>query len=521
LYGNTPLLSALRLKHEWIAKFLVFHGALLNYEQLKDLARNQNSNCPLTNTFNLILKQLDHITTPRTASITPRINVTLSVLHLALINKLNIDFVEFLLKHGADPNEMNHFGARASHYVVYDVSTTNAQRNTNNQTSRNLIRCQVNSWKRLNLLKLLLKYKCEFSKPTSSGVTPLNDAILFLNNFNCVEFLFEHTRIEYLNIIDDFVCMTTLDRLWYRMNNFRTRSSGSVANSSEDYLKSIYNDKLYLDSHIKRYQSLLKKCVLVGAKFYKYLWKTNAFGYNYYLISNFNVLLENLLIYQCPYKNNLNRSQKKYDVKLFIIHGFEFLVESLTSRFACLYKRRFEFSLNRAKWSSERDKFQLQFLIFKSEFQDFQRELTQFERNVDLLLKNGNLEQREHSSIRELNKKIIQVIFAPFLNRIQTYDVGLPLEFEKEFKGVLESFSNLTEATILNESEQQMSNFECRQKMLTYIYMECIKKQNAPLTLKELCRIQVRKSLKILDGNDTNINSINIGQNLKKFIFYE
>ena len=442
-----------------------------------------------------------------------------------LINKLNIDFVEFLLKNGADPNEMNHFGARASHYVVNDVST-NAQTNTNNQTSRSLIRCQVNSWKRLKLLKLLLKYKCDFSKPTSSGVTPLNDAILFLNNFNCVEFLFEHTRIEYLNIIDDFECMTTLDRLWYRMNNFRARSSSSsssssVANSSEDYLKSIYNDKLYLDSHIKRYQSLLKKCILVGAKFYKYLWKTNAFGYNYYLISNFNVLLENLLIYQCPYKNNHNRSQKKYDVKCFIMHGFEFLIESLTSRFACLYKRRFEFSSNRAKWSSERDKFKLQFLIFKIEFQDFHRELTQFERNVDLLLKNGTLEQHEHFSIREFNKKIIQAIFAPFFNKIQTFDVGLPLEFEKEFKSVLESFSKLTEVTILNECEQQMSDFECRQKMLTYIYKECIKKQNAPLTLQELCRIQVRKSLKILDGNDTIIKSINIGQNLKKFIFYD
>jgi len=259
----------------------------------------------------------------------------------------------------------------------------------------------------------------------------------------------------------------------------------------------------------------------VGAKFYKYLWKTNAFGYNYYLISNFNALLGNLLIYQCPYKNDQNRSQKKYEVKCFIMHGFDFLIESLTSRFACLYKRRFEFSLNRAKWSSERDKFKLQFLIFKNEFQDFHRELTQFERNVDLLLKNGNLEPREHCSIREFNKKIIQAIFAPFLNRIQTYDVGLPLEFEKEFRSVVENFSKLTEVTILNECEQQMSNFECRQKMLTYIYKECITKQNAPLSLQELCRIQVRKSLKILDGNHTNINSINVGQNLKKFIFFE
>lgn len=501
IYGNTPLLSAIKIKHEWIAKFLVYHGAFLNFAQLKLIVQNanENSNCLLTNTFNFILKQIE--SNNKTIN-PPRINITLSALHLAIIKKLKVDFVEFLLKMGADPNEMGHLGGRPAHYAVFESNARNTS---------SLIRCQVNSCKRLNLLKLLLKYKCDFNKPSSCGVIPVNHAISFLNNLDCIEFLFLHTNADSLNIISDFEGTTTLDRLWHRMNNFRLRN---VSNSdSFNNLMTIQRDKIKLDALIKCYQSLLKKSIMVGAQFYRYLWKTQWFGYNYYIISNMNFLLRNLLIYQCPYKN----MQTKYDTRTlvnFVKHGFEFLIENLTSKFTSLIKRRLDFALNIIKWTSEREKFQLQFLVFKNEFQDFRQGLTQFEENVDLLLKNGNLKP-DNISIRDFNRKIIEEIFVSFLRNVHTDN-----KFALGFKEILKQISNLTESTILNECDEKMTSYKCRENILTYMFIECMNRQNLSLTLQELCRIQVRKSLKKLNENEM-MNSLHLSQSLKKFVNYE
>jgi hypothetical protein len=131
-----------------------------------------------------------------------------------------------------------------------------------------------------------------------------------------------------------------------------------------------------------------------------------------------------------------------------------------------------------------------------------------------LLLKNGNLKP-DNISIKDFNRKLIEDIFVSFLRNVHT-DKKLALGL----KEILKEISNLTESTILNECDEKMTGYKCRENILTYMYIECMNRQNLPLTLQELCRIQVRKSLKKLSENEM-MNSLHLSQGLKKFINYE
>lgn len=200
--GNTPLFSAIKSKQECIAKQLIRCGAMLNYGQLKRALATVNSDTDLSvnSVFNMLLSRFDPMPGRPTC-----LDTGLGALHLAIIKHSRLGLIRALLRNGADPNEMNKYGMTP---ILLATS------------------CSLSS-KTFAVLKLLFKHKADFNQASSRGLIPLNLAIISANNFDCIEFLLSKTLASSLNIVDEWEC-TTLDRVWYRMNNFRYSSPSNV-----------------------------------------------------------------------------------------------------------------------------------------------------------------------------------------------------------------------------------------------------------------------------------------------------
>ena len=244
-------------------------------------------------------------------------------LHLAIAKHASCAFIRFLLEHGADPNEINKFGLSPVHLAASASAFFG---------NAGFAQHQNDSAKSHRILRLLCTFHGDLNKKSSRGLIPLSVALISSNNFNCIEYLFGKTRSAALNIVDEWE-NTCLDRLWYRMNNFKYVNLAQQTNAQ------LYAEKLKLNTLIKAYQGLLKDMILAGAHAHRFRWIPQKFGYNYFIVSNLIALLRCILVYQRP----LVSCDNTYDTssfKKFLVETFSFLTEKLVIKFTFLVKRR-------------------------------------------------------------------------------------------------------------------------------------------------------------------------------------
>lgn len=475
IYGDTPLFSSIKLNQQRIFKFLIHYGAILNYNQLRSL-NFRNFECS-SDMFNLVLSQLGNfVNQSRVPPPSPLPVVQLisnGALHLALIKHSSFSFIKFLLMNGADPNEMNAYGLTPCHLAV--------AWGLRHKHKNSLIHYQNDSQANVRILKLLFEFNANLST-SSSGMIPLNLALTWSNSFSCVEFLFSKTDHYCLNLIDKWN-YTSLDRIWYRMNNFRYFNDFSDS-------KRIFHEKVQCDLLIRSFQALLKRFICAGALANKYQWNPQKFTYNYYLSANLTVLLRYLLIWQ---HEKLNQK--------FLVEKCTFLIEKLACKFTALFKRHLSFKLQESD-------FNFQLKLFESELGDFKWELERFKSVIEILLTGGYTRTNHNRSVWGFNKKLIKKIFKPFLSTNQ-------IDFKTKEKNMelMQDFYKNLQTLSISPSETTPS-IEYRKQLLAMVYENSQEKLKNPLTLQEICRIEIRNSVKDLEN-------LNLSKNLKRFLFYE
>ena len=502
IFGNTPLFSAIKSNHINLAKYLIKRGAILNYNELKDIT-NCNSGASLTviSLFNFILNHLEQNESLR--SLNNQAPICGGALHLAITKRSNVTFLEFLLKKGADPNEMNKYGLTPIHLAASSSSF---------YCNSNLVQYQNDSVKNLKILQTLYKFNGDLNKTSSCGLIPLNMALISSNNLNCIKFLFSKTKPASLNIVDEWD-FTSLDRLWYRMNNFK------LLNKSNQSSVNAFENKLKLTAIIKSYQALLKEFILTGAQANKFLMHPQKFSYNYFIISNLTALLKLVLVFQRP----LIDCPNKFDTssfKMFLAEAFTFLIEKLAIKFSFLVKRRINFYISQhLNWNSENPELLVQFRLFEIELNEFKSEFTQFKEIIEIMLTGGHL--ITNIPLMSSNNELIQNIFCNYFSTKQIDLDELCMEnpdLSDGFRQNLDILLDLDKNDVLKSINLTILDY--RKQMLAHVYLSFMNKVKKPLTLQELCRFQIRVSAKNLNEK-LRENNFGLSKNLRNFLIYE